>query len=542
MGTGGFQRAALATVVTLLMAAGTTTMSAAAGASFEGNLAFDNAAGCGWLTNMQATVSVEDPIQQPIFMQSTPTDPNGCFLIGFPFDLQPNFHITVTDGFNTKDVTLVDLSINGIDDGANMVGGSAPPNTLVHVDADTCGNDNCWEGLEVMSQPDGLWFADFNTIGVDILPCMHVGADISDTDGDQTATDRQDCDPGPGPGNQPDFTDPGSFGAAIAALGTPKVVDFEDQDPLPGNSLEGRPEFDPNTYADQGISFEQPNDVPLYIAPGGLTDCDAGDVPDGPECHVWNESNSLSVGEFPFPADVTDDNDDDLVVRVDPPMQAVAFTLVDTGGGGPDEFIQFLDADGGLLAQFSLPGQFQPFRSFAGFISDGRPIAAINIVEAQNDGDDVAYDDFILVPPPTPDFTPSAISVTNEPLSSDLGVTPVFSGWARTIHVDVTNVGGAAGDASLDVWVTTNTDGVRTYIGSKTLQLGPGRTVRKDIAWNGFGALGDVTIEAITCSPRDENPENDKTEASHDVIVGGTAFGVTGPVTFGGVGTPTCGS
>lgn len=536
MGSKDFTRAAL--VATMMVTAASATMPASAEmAAFEGNLSFDNVGGCGFVPDGDVSISVDDQGAMPIFAGAAPSDPGGCFGIGFPFDLQPGMHIRVTDGVITKDVLLVDLRIEGIDHGANMIFGVAPPGSMVHVDADTIGDGTGWQGVMVQADPEGFWAADFNSIGVDIFPCMQVGADTADGDGDRTATDAQECDPGPPP-NQPPFTDPGAFRDATAALGTPRVIDFDDIDAMPGNGLEGRPPFDGSEYAGQGIAFEQPNGVAMYIAPGGLRDCDAGDVPDEP-CNVWNESNSLSIGEFPFPETVVDDNDDDLVVRLDPPLPAVAFTLVDTGGGPPDEFIQYLDADGALIAAFGLPGQFRPFRAFAGFISPGRPIAAINIVEGANDGDDVDYDDFILVPPPTPDFAPT-VSVSNQPLRTDQGDTPLFAGWARTVHVDVANLGGARGDAAVDVWVTTPTDGTRTFIGSRSLQLGAGRTLLLDFAWNGAGALGDVIVEAITCSEADPNDANNLDEVAHHVLVGGTGFGATGPVTFAGSGTPAC--
>ena len=119
----------------------------------------------------------------------------------------------------------------------------------------------------------------------------------------------------------------------------------------------------------------------MYIAPGGL---------------FWNASNSLSVSNFPFEGG--SDTNDDLVVTFNPPVIATGFTFVDNGSQNPDEFVQFLDFNGGVIHQAGLPPGFAPFRSFLGIISVDRPIAKINIVEGANDGDDVGYDDFIFVP------------------------------------------------------------------------------------------------------------------------------------------------
>lgn len=340
------------------------------------------------------------------------------------------------------------------------------------------------------------------------------------------------------PRPQPQFTDPQAFRNAIAGLGEPTIVDFEDIDAEPGNGLEGRPPFDGTHYAERGVTFSNSNNASLYVAPGGLTTCDAGDVPDEGPCPIWNESNSLSVAEFPFPEEVVDDNDDDLVIRLDPPAIAVGFTLVDSASNAPDEYIEFRD-DEGVVANVGLPGGFRPFRSFAGIVSRGRPITEIVISESGNDGDDVNYDDVIVVPPPAPDFTPSRLAVHNESIVADYGTTPVLTGWARTIEVDVANVGSLTGVGGLDIWVRSVTDGKETFLGSMTMQVRAGQTKRVSFDWNGFGIVGEVVVEARTCVAEDRNPWNDRASTSHYVLAGGTGFGLTGPMTFGGSG-PVC--
>lgn len=177
-------------------------------------------------------------------------------------------------------------------------------------------------------------------------------------------------------------SDPNAFQTAIAGLGTPTTVNFDDIDASPvNNSTAGRTPFNGSFYAGQGISLASPNGVPLFIAPGGL---------------FWNASNSLSVSNFPFEAG--SDTNDSLAVTLNPPAAAVGFTLVDNGSQRPDEFVQFLDSDGAVVQQVGLPPNFGPFRAFIGIVSVDRPIARINIAEAANDGDDVDYDDFIFVP------------------------------------------------------------------------------------------------------------------------------------------------
>ena len=186
------------------------------------------------------------------------------------------------------------------------------------------------------------------------------------------------------------YTDPAEFDAATADLGIPKAIDFEDIDTGPiSDTHVGRDEFNGNFYARQGIIFRNPNDYPLYISPGGSM---------SPADQVWNTSNSLSVGNFPFDPNHTFDLDDDLTVILDPPCTAVGFTLVDSDTEYADEFIQFIDSGGDVLAKVGLPVGFAPYLSFVGVVSLERPIGEIKVVEAPNDGDDVNYDDFILYP------------------------------------------------------------------------------------------------------------------------------------------------
>ena len=179
------------------------------------------------------------------------------------------------------------------------------------------------------------------------------------------------------------FDDPGAFQTAIVGLGASTVIDFEDIDAGPvNNTIVGREAFDGDRYAPAGIRFSSPHGHSLYIAPGGL---------------FWNESNSLSVGRFPFD-EGEDGNDDDLVVRFLPRrIFAVGFTLVDNGSQARDEFVRFLDPAGRVIAQVELPSDFVEFRAFVGVVSPTLPIATIEVSERAFDEDDVDYDDFIFV-------------------------------------------------------------------------------------------------------------------------------------------------
>jgi len=128
------------------------------------------------------------------------------------------------------------------------------------------------------------------------------------------------------------------------------------------------------------IRSRVPNDVPLFVAPGGL---------------FWNASNSLSVGRFPFdPLDAQVEapfvEDDDLTVTFQPGCSAAGFSIIDADTSLPGEIVQFLAADD-LIHESQLP------RSFLGVVSTGRPIVRIRISEAAADGDDVTYDAVVCV-------------------------------------------------------------------------------------------------------------------------------------------------
>ena len=177
---------------------------------------------------------------------------------------------------------------------------------------------------------------------------------------------------------------PSAFEAATAQLGVPSIIDFEDVESslTNSNTYLGRDEFDGSFYAYSGITFSNPNGYPLFISPG---------LP-----LSWNPSNSLSVGRFPYdPAPKLFAEDDDLTINLATPCVAIGFTFVDnfTGEG---EFVLFLNSSGDTIAQVVPPPNYFYYRAFLGIISPNDPIAAVKIIELDNDGDDVNYDDFFF--------------------------------------------------------------------------------------------------------------------------------------------------
>ncbi len=184
------------------------------------------------------------------------------------------------------------------------------------------------------------------------------------------------------------YTQPVSFSAATATLGTSAVVNFDDIDASPvNNTIQGRAQFDGNRYTNRGITFSNPNGHPLYTAPGGLP---------------WNASNSLSVYRFPFdpyfvPGVFTEG--DDLTVTLAQPSPAFGLTLVDNDSQRPAKYIQFIDAAGGVIEQTGFPSNYTSFRAFIGVVSLDRPVARVNIVQDAGDGDDIDFDDFTFFAP-----------------------------------------------------------------------------------------------------------------------------------------------
>jgi hypothetical protein len=184
------------------------------------------------------------------------------------------------------------------------------------------------------------------------------------------------------------YTNPVDFETATSDLGDATLIDFEDVKACPSNTVENCDPFDGNTYADQGFTFkslggEEAFEDELYIAPDFLN---------------WNPSQSLSVYRFPFDSYNRGYNEDDLIVDLNPPCNAVGFKMIDAVSGTSGEYIEFIDTEGNVVAQNEFPAKYASYLSFLGIVSLDNPIARINIVEVKGDGDDVNYDDFICYP------------------------------------------------------------------------------------------------------------------------------------------------
>lgn len=181
------------------------------------------------------------------------------------------------------------------------------------------------------------------------------------------------------------FTNPTAFDAAIASLAPPTIIDFDELDASPlNNTFVGRDAFPGDLYQEQGISFSNPNDYPLTIAPGGLS---------------WNASNSLSIGRFPFDPYTPwiFHNDDDLDITLSNPVAAFGVEMVENSVQAGDK-IQFFASDAALIAEVAMPSNYIAYRAFFGIVSPEQPVAMVNIIETADDSDDATYDTFTFIP------------------------------------------------------------------------------------------------------------------------------------------------
>jgi hypothetical protein len=118
--------------------------------------------------------------------------------------------------------------------------------------------------------------------------------------------------------------------------------------------------------------------------------------------------NSLTMGAAPYtpeldPADnngVVDNNDDSLIIELDPPRTAIGFYLIDQDPGGepppPGEGIVFRDVNGNVIKHVQpLPAAIYPNHQFIGVISYSAAIARVEIDES-NDADSICIDHVVL--------------------------------------------------------------------------------------------------------------------------------------------------
>ena len=88
---------------------------------------------------------------------------------------------SVTDGEVTKSVTIVPLTVDGVDYDADTVWGTATAGDTVIVD---CQSDDVYYSMEVLTGSNGEWIADMSTKSYDLTKDMFFSGEIYDSDGD----------------------------------------------------------------------------------------------------------------------------------------------------------------------------------------------------------------------------------------------------------------------------------------------------------------------------------------------------------------------
>lgn len=178
------------------------------------------------------------------------------------------------------------------------------------------------------------------------------------------------------------YANKNDFNNSVAGIGTQTIINFNDAPTYGWNTIQGNRPFDNNFYSNQGVIFGNFANYSLFIAPGGL---------------FWNQSNSLSVGCFPFDNSVPYyNNEDSLIIVFDPPVKAVGFEIIDNGSRNFSEYIDFQDVNGVTIRTTALPEEYTQYRTFIGIKSLSRPIHKIFVYEDANDGDDINYDDIVF--------------------------------------------------------------------------------------------------------------------------------------------------
>ena len=136
----------------------------------------------------EVAIEIDDPgVAGAVnYSMTTPTDGEGRFeLYNMPFDIEAGHIVTVTQGSTVKTHEVIDLTVTSMEPDTDVVSGVGAPNkpTVVWIWSDTSESQ-----LEVMSDGDGLWVADFSG-QFDIERGMTTYVHQTDEDNDQTQID-----------------------------------------------------------------------------------------------------------------------------------------------------------------------------------------------------------------------------------------------------------------------------------------------------------------------------------------------------------------
>jgi hypothetical protein len=154
-----------------------------------------------WVEGTMVTVNIDDPSNGPgaDYTDSTVVERWGPepWEVGFsfhtePFEIHPEFVVTVDDGSTVKILEVVDITVETVDEVADTVSGYAPPGERVEVHA---GDEFSHAHRSVDADATtGYWMAAFSVPGeegheqeiLDIQPGIGGAAEVPDDDGDST--------------------------------------------------------------------------------------------------------------------------------------------------------------------------------------------------------------------------------------------------------------------------------------------------------------------------------------------------------------------
>jgi len=148
----------------------------------------DNINGWDWARNLEVTVTLDN-----VYSTTESVDGGGNFYLNLDgvYDIVPGTQVEVTDGANTKDHVVTNLSIDTVDVNLDRVYGTATPDAQVNIWI--CGQDDCANRWEI-ADGGGSWWTDFaesgNEEGEEQTADIGLGTRIDsgewDEDGDNT--------------------------------------------------------------------------------------------------------------------------------------------------------------------------------------------------------------------------------------------------------------------------------------------------------------------------------------------------------------------
>ena len=151
---------------------------------FQASLVHNWIQGWNFTPNAAISATISGQTGEPL---TAIADENGFFMIEgnqSGIDLVPEMTITISDGINTRELTLAAVTLDSVDLETNIITGTAPlgADVIVNVDSD---EGHHWIPVQA-DETGGQWSADFSTQGFQLKPGMGFYATLADTDGDLT--------------------------------------------------------------------------------------------------------------------------------------------------------------------------------------------------------------------------------------------------------------------------------------------------------------------------------------------------------------------